>query len=185
METERLILRQWKDADYDLYAELNANPIVMRYFPDTYSKLESDNQANHIRDLIAKNGWGFWAVELKSTGQFIGFVGLNRIDGESGIPNVPFIEIGWRLSSEFWGFGYAPEAAGKALEFAFETLRSPAIYAFTPLQNEPSKRVMQKLGMVDTLQDFNHPKAPDESSLARHCLYRITKEQWFESSHHS
>lgn len=182
METKRLILRQWKDEDYVAYAELNADPDVMKYFPKTYSKSESDDQADLIRKLIAENGWGFWAVELKTTGQFIGFVGLNGIDENSDIPNAPFIEIGWRLSSEFWGVGYAPEAAERALGFAFETLSAPAIYAFTPLQNEPSKRVMQKLGMVDTYQDFNHPKVLAGNPLERHCLYGITKEQWCESN---
>jgi RimJ/RimL family protein N-acetyltransferase len=182
MESNRLKIRQWKDIDYLPYAQLNSDPEVMQYFPATLSQKESDNQADTIRNLISENGWGFWAIEQKSTGQFIGFVGLHSQNENSGIPNAPFVEIGWRLSSEFWGLGYAPEAAEKVLEFAFETLLEPSVYAFTALQNEPSQRVMSKLGMANIHQDFNHPKLPEGHRLERHCLYRITKEQWLKKS---
>ncbi|KLV09933.1 N-acetyltransferase [Photobacterium ganghwense] len=182
METNRLILRQWKSEDYQPYAELCSDPHVMRYFLTTLSREESDEQANKFRRLITERGWGFWAVELKSTGQFIGFVGLHYQDENSGFPNVPFIEIGWRLSSAFWGQGYAPEAAQKALEFAFEEIAAPAVYAFTTLQNTPSQRVMLKLGMVNTHQDFSHPLVAKGHLLERHCLYQITKEQWLKKS---
>lgn len=185
METERLILRQWKDDDLRPYAQLNADPKVMKYFPAVLSKQESDVQAGFFRQFISEKGWGFWAVELKETGQFIGFVGLLSNDESSGLPNTPSIEIGWRLSSEFWGFGYATEAAQKALEFAFKTLLAPSIYSFTALQNEASQRVMQKLGMENTNQDFNHPKLPTGHWLERHCLFNITKQQWHESNQNS
>ena len=183
--TERLIMRQWKDEDVIPYAQLNADVNVMRYFPTTLSKQQSDAQREFFRQHITEHGWGFWAVELKETGQFIGFVGLLGNDESSGLPNTPHIEIGWRLSSEFWGFGYATEAAQKALEFAFETLLATSIYSFTALQNEPSRRVMQKIGMENTNQDFKHPKLPAGHSLERHCLYKITKEQWYESNKNS
>ena len=182
MDTKRLILRQWTDEDYEPYAQLNADLNVMRYFPSMLSRQESDEQATIIRSLIDKKGWGFWAVELKSTGKFIGFVGLHGQDEKSGLPNTPMIEIGWRLSSEHWGCSYAPEAAAKALAFAFETLSAPAIYSFTPLQNKPSQRVMWKLGMDDTNQDFNHPRLAACHPLERHCLYWITKDKWYQSN---
>ena len=185
METKRLIIRQWKDDDFSPYAKLNADPKVMTYFPALLSKQQSDAQAEIFRQHITEHGWGFWAVELKEIGQFIGFVGLLSNDTSSGLPNTPHIEIGWRLSSKFWGVGYATEAAEKALEFAFKTLRAPSIYSFTALQNEPSRRVMQKIGMDNTNQDFNHPKLPAGHSLERHCLYKITKEQWYESNQNS
>ncbi|MCA0935990.1 GNAT family N-acetyltransferase [Vibrio alginolyticus] len=180
LETSRLILRQWKSADFQPYAELCADPHVMRYLLSTLSRQESEDQATKVQNLIAENGWGFWAVELKSTAQFIGFVGLHHQDENSGFPNAPFIEIGWRLLSEFWRQGYAPEAAEKALEFAFEVLDVPTVYAFTTLHNVPSQRVMQKIGMVDTKQDFNHPKVENGHPLERHCLYKVTKETWRE-----
>jgi RimJ/RimL family protein N-acetyltransferase len=182
LETERLILRQWQDKDYDIYARLNADPIVMRYFPSTLSRLASDAQAERFRNFIAQNGWGLWAVELKSISQFIGFVGLLTLDENSRIPNTPFVEIGWRLSAEYWGYGYAPEAAEQALTFAFKKLALPSVYSLTAIQNKPSQRVMLKLGMINTGQDFNHPKLEAGHQLQRHCLYQITQEQWLEKS---
>ncbi len=178
LETDRLILRQWKSEDYQPYAELCADPQVMRYFVAPLSRQESDEQAATIQKLISDQGWGFWAVELKSTGQFIGFVGLHHQNRDSGIPDAPLTEIGWRLSSDFWGLGYATEAAQKALQFTFETLDLPSVYSFTALENIPSRRVMAKLGMVDTNRDFNHPKVDRGHPLERHCLYKITKDQW-------
>ncbi|MCP4954097.1 MAG: GNAT family N-acetyltransferase [Photobacterium aquimaris] len=178
METQRLILRQWKSEDYNAYATLNADPQVMRYFPATLSTTESDQQAARIESLIAERGWGFWAVELKSTGQFIGFVGLHNQDASSGIPDAPFFEIGWRLAAKYWGAGYATEAAQKALQFAFEVLSAPSVFAFTALQNIPSQQVMIKVGMKNTHQDFNHLKLEQGHRLERHCLYKITQQQW-------
>ncbi|PSU35811.1 GNAT family N-acetyltransferase [Photobacterium lutimaris] len=178
LETDRLILRQWKIDDSPDYAKLNADPTVMQYFPGVLSLQESNAQAARITQLIAENGWGFWAAELKSTRKFIGFVGLHRQDEHSGIPNAPFVEIGWRLAKEYWGNGYAPEAARKALQYAFEQLRVPSVYAFTSLPNTPSQRVMSKIGMINIGQDFDHPKLPQGHSLQRHCLYQITQETW-------
>lgn len=178
METERLILRQWNSADYPLFAELNADPLVMQYFPSPLTRAESDELATRIQNLITEKGWGFWAVELRSTGQFIGFVGLHEQDENSGLPNAPFVEIGWRLSSKYWGQGLAPEAAHKALEFVFNNLNAASVYAFTALENQPSQRVMSKIGMHNTNQDFNHPKLESGHRLERHCLYKISKEQW-------
>ena len=77
METGRLILRQWKSEDYQPYAELCSDLHVMRYFLAPLSHEESNEQANKIQSYILEKGWGFWAVELKATDQFIGFVGLH------------------------------------------------------------------------------------------------------------
>lgn len=178
METDRLILRQWNKDDYQAYAELTSDSQVMRYFPSTLSTFESNDQADKIKNIISENGWGFWAVELKSTNQFIGFVGLHYQDKNNSIPNTPFIEIGWRLSAKYWRSGYASEAAKKALEFAFETLDVHSVYAFTALKNLPSQKVMMKIGMENIKHDFNHPRVKQEHELSRHCLFKITKLQW-------
>ncbi len=99
METERLRIRDWQQSDYEPYAKLCSDSHVMRYFPHTLTKQQSDDQLDLMRRLIAERGWGFWAVELKATGQLIGFVGLHYQDENSGIPNAPFVEIGWRLEA--------------------------------------------------------------------------------------
>ncbi|MCW2486329.1 GNAT family N-acetyltransferase [Candidatus Symbiopectobacterium sp. NZEC127] len=175
IETERLILRQWRDEDYPIFAQLNADPEVMRYFPELMSREESDAQAGRISRHIANKGWGFWAVELKSSGEFIGFIGLHKQQEESGIPHAPLIEAGWRLQAQHWGNGYATEGAKRAIRYAFEQLDAPAVYAYTPLQHRASQRVMIKAGMTNTGDDFNYPKIPAGHALERFCLYRITR----------
>lgn len=176
LETKRLILRQWEDEDYPHFARMCASPEVMKYFPATLCESESFQLADRLRALIDIHGWGFWAVELKSTGEFIGFVGLNTLDGESGIPGAPMMEIGWRTDEKFWHKGYATEAADQALRYAFFVLGVEEIYSFTALNNIPSQMVMKRLGMINTRLDFNHPKLPDGHELQRHCLYRIDKQ---------
>ncbi|MGF1701460.1 GNAT family N-acetyltransferase [Photobacterium makurazakiensis] len=176
IETDRLILRQWRDSDLAPFAEMNRDPKVMTYFPSLLSARESNELAERFQRLIVDKGWGFWALEQKNTGLFLGFVGLHFQEEGSGIPNAPLVEIGWRLCSSSWGNGFAPEAAKAALAFAFDTLNLSEVYAFTALQNLPSKRVMEKIGMHNTHQDFNHPKLPKGHPLERHCLYRIQSE---------
>ncbi len=176
--TQRLILRQWQPSDWPLYARMNADPKVMRYLPSLLTTQESNLQAQKRQHYIEQHGWGFWAVELKTTQTFIGYVGLHRQTQHAAIPNTPFIEIGWRIDSVQWGKGYAPEAALAALHFAFNTLNEPIVYAFTNVENKASQRVMQKIGMTNTHQDFYHPKLPADHPLSHHCLYCITQQQY-------
>lgn len=176
LETKRLILRQWQDADYPHFARMCADPEVMKYFPSVLTESESHQLADRIRALIDKNGWGFWAVELKSTREFIGFVGLNAQDGESGLPNAPMLEIGWRTASQHWHKGYATEAAEQAIRYAFFVLGVDDVYSFTAKANIPSQMVMKRLGMVNTCMDFNHPRLPEGHELQCHCLYKIGKQ---------
>lgn len=182
LETKRLLLRQWRDEDYPAYAKLNSDPAVMRYFPALLSTEQSVEQADKLKQRIAERGWGFWAVELKESGEFIGFIGLNPVDIDSGIPNAPLIEIGWRLLAEYWGKGYATEGAKRALTYAFEELKAVEIYSFTALINKPSRQVMSRCGMRNTDEDFDHPKLASGDELARHCLYRITRKEWMGQS---
>ncbi|MGD8108913.1 GNAT family N-acetyltransferase [Vibrio sp. TRT 17S01] len=178
METARLRLRQWKAQDREAFRLMGADPQVMRYFPALLSHDESDAMVQRIFDIIDQKGWGFWAVELKETREFIGFVGLHQQAQDSGIPNAPLVEIGWRLAQPHWGKGYAPEAAQAALKFAFEQLNLDTVYAFTALPNQPSQQVMMKLGVKNLQQDFNHPKLPQGHPLQRHCLYAIKRSDW-------
>jgi RimJ/RimL family protein N-acetyltransferase len=176
IETKRLKLRQWVHGDYQIFAELNADPTVMEYYPSTLTESESNSLAQKIETLLSKRGWGLWAVALKSTNQFIGFVGLHKPELE--LPFTPCVEIGWRLSKEYWGNGYATEAAQAALKFAFETLCLNEVVSFASLLNKRSLAVMQRLNMIDTQQNFEHPSVPVGSQLREHVLYKITKAQW-------
>lgn len=177
IETPRLLLRQWKESDKIPFHQLNSDPEVMRYFPELLSKQRSDAVIDKLKALIDNKGWGFWAVEIKSSREFIGFVGLLAQD-KSNIPNSPMVEIGWRLASSFWGKGYASEAAAASLDYAFNNLELLDVYSFTALDNSPSRQVMSRIGMVNTGQDFNHPMLPEGDPLERHCLYKITRQQW-------
>ena len=180
LSTPRLVLRQWRDSDLDPFAELNADPTVMRYFPAPLGREESDMMVAEVRKALAEQGWGLWAVEVTDVAPFIGFVGLNRVRFEAHF--TPAIEIGWRLSRRYWGQGYATEAARAALDFAFESLAEKQIVSFTATINEPSIRVMERLGMMrDPAEDFDHP-AVHGGPLQRHVLYRITREQWRQLS---
>lgn len=178
LESPRLTLRHWQPSDLPVFAEMNADTEVMRYFPSVLSREDSDALAEKIQYRIKQNGWGLWAAALKSNHEFIGFIGLNPKPADSGFPNAPFVEIGWRLAKSYWGNGYAPEAGQAVLQFAFTQLALNDIYSFTTIDNTPSRRVMEKLGMKNTHMDFNHPDLPDDHPLARHCLYHISLTDW-------
>lgn len=155
---------------------MNADPDVMEYYPSIMSKSESDDFASKIESLIMERGWGLWAVELKKKSPFIGYIGLHVPSTE--LPFNPCVEIGWRLSKEFWGNGYAPEGATKVLAYAFGNLGLKEVVSFTTHNNKNSQRVMQKINMVDTKMNFMHPAVPDGCNLKEHVLYKITKGQW-------
>jgi RimJ/RimL family protein N-acetyltransferase len=181
LTTSRLILRPWRDADLGAFARLNDDPAVMEFLPRRLSRDESDATAARIRAAIETRGWGFWAVELKGAGDtsvpFIGFVGLSVPSFEAHF--TPCVEIGWRLAKQYWGCGYASEAAGASLRFAFDQLKLQQIVAFTVPLNKRSMRVMERIGMSrDVADDFEHPKLPPGHPLRPHVLYRVSRTEW-------
>ncbi|MES9990806.1 MAG: GNAT family N-acetyltransferase [Candidatus Thiodiazotropha sp.] len=176
LETERLLLRQWRDDDYGVFAEINADPRVMKYFPNLLSRVESDELADRCRDLITSRGWSFWALELKCSGKFIGLIGLNQ--PQYRLPCSPCTEIGWRLAFEYWGKGYATEAGTRALCFAFDELLLDEVVAFTTVTNMCSRAVMRRLGMTNTGRNFNHPAMIADHPLSEHVLYLISRSNW-------
>ncbi|MDQ8936872.1 GNAT family N-acetyltransferase [Acinetobacter rudis] len=170
IETSRLILRQWRVQDHQPFIEMGLDPQVMRYFPNNLNETQSLKFIATVTSIIQQQGWGFWAVELKATGQFIGFVGLHHQPSQFEFS--PCVEIGWRLARAFWQQGYATEAAQAALKYAFETLQLEKVVAFTAKLNSPSEAVMQKIGM-HKVDEFNHPKLPMQHPLQLHVLYEI------------
>lgn len=182
LESARLLLRQWRDDDLPAFAEMCADPQVMRYFPGPLSRLDSAALIGRIRGHFAEYGFGFWALERKDTGAFIGLTGLAQVGFEA--PFTPAVEIGWRLAHEHWGLGYASEAAWTALRCGFDRLALDQVVAFTAENNLPSQKVMQAIGMQhDPAGDFEHPKLPVDHPLRKHVLYRITRAQWRETLH--
>lgn len=175
-DTERLRLRQWRAADRAPFAALNGDPKVMEFFPELLAPAASDAMAGRCEASITARGWGLWAVETKDSGQFIGFVGLHVPIPE--LPCAPCVEIGWRLAAAHWGRGLASEAARGALRVGFETLALSEIVAFTATRNLRSRAVMEKIGMTDANEDFEHPNVPVGSVLREHCLYRLSRADW-------
>jgi RimJ/RimL family protein N-acetyltransferase len=176
LRTERLLLRRWHDADRAPFAALNASPEVMEHFEAVLSREESDAFVDEVEREFDELGWSRWAVELRSTGAFLGFVGLKAWPASSGLPFAPAVEVGWRLTREAWGHGYATEAARAAVAYGFETLGLDEIVSMTAVTNERSWRVMERLGMTrDPADDFDHPKVPPGHRLQRHVLYRLRR----------
>lgn len=176
-DSERLGFRKFNNSDIDSFLELNADPEVMRYFPSTLDRDQTQNLMNVINKHIDEHGFGFFAVDYLSDKKMIGFIGLKKVDFEADF--IPAVEIGWRLNKKYWNKGLATEGAKRCLEFAFSDLGLKKIYSFTPLINQPSERVMQKIGMKK-INEFDHPKVETGHSLERHCLYHLTKTE-FES----
>jgi len=171
LKTKRLLLRQWKDSDLPFFAKMNADARVMECFPSTLSREESDSLAERIQKELKEKEYGFWAVEVVGIAPFIGFVGLHYLDFPAAF--TPCIEIGWRLAHDHWGKGYAREAAEKAIDYAFNTLKLREIVSSTTPNNKRSWSLMEKLGMThNPKDDFLHTKLPKDHPLAFHLLYR-------------
>jgi len=177
--TQRLLLRQWQDKDLPELARLNADPLVMKFYPNTLSTQKSNAIAEKLKALISDRGWGFWAVETLDDNIFIGFVGLHEPVYE--LPVNPCIEIGWRLAREHWGNGYATEAASASIKFGFEKLDLSEIYSFTSVANIKSRKVMERLKMTDQKMNFKHPMIPEGSPLREHVLYKLNRDNWMEN----
>ncbi|CAN5482526.1 GNAT family N-acetyltransferase [soil metagenome] len=176
--TERLVLRGWRESDRAPYAVLNADPEVMRHFPSTLTREQSDQMVDRIEAAWTSTAHGLWAVERIDRGEFIGFVGLAAPTWVTDF--TPCIEVGWRLARQHWGQGYAPEAALAALAYGFEHVELPndEIVSFTTKENAKSQRVMEKIGMhLDPSREFDHPLTPGWHEQ-RHVLYSIERAQW-------
>ena len=168
LRTERLVLRRWRESDLEPWAAMNADPEVREHLGEVMTREQSDASVAAFEAEFDQRGFGWWAVEVAATGEFIGFAGLDPVDEE-----MPFtgVEIGWRLARSSWGHGYATEAARATLTFGFDTLKLPEILAITTATNVRSQAVMRRLGM--TLTDkFDDPTAP-EGPLRPSVVYRI------------
>jgi len=177
IETERLRLRPWRDADLDPFTALNADTRVMEHFPSTAVREESRGFMARIREHFDRHGYGFWAVEVKSGDPFIGFVGLGRVPFDSHF--TPAVEIGWRLAHANWGQGYASEAARASLDFAFLELGLDEVVSFTVADNRRSRAVMERIGMHRAAaDDFDHPRISEGHPMRRHVLYRLRRSEW-------
>lgn len=175
LETDRLILRNWKEEDLNPFQEMNRDPEVMAYFVQPLNRQESDDFAAKIRILLENQGYGLWALEEKQRGEFIGFTGLYPAHFEADF--TPCTEIGWRLRKDFWRKGLATEAALAVLTQAFSRWNFPEIFSFTSVGNLPSRGVMEKIGLKKR-GEFLHPLIDEDHPLRPHVLYGINADEW-------
>jgi RimJ/RimL family protein N-acetyltransferase len=177
MNTARLILRHWREADREPFARLNADPRVMQFMPALLSREESNSMVERIEAHFQQHGFGLYAAEFRQTREFIGFIGLNVPSFEAAF--TPCVEIGWRLAADHWNQGLATEGAHAILPYGFQVLGLEEIVSFTVAANVRSRRVMEKIGMRhDPADDFNHPRLPENHPLRPHVLYRLRRLEW-------
>jgi RimJ/RimL family protein N-acetyltransferase len=177
LQSERLLLRRWREEDRDGFAALNADAVVMEYFPEPLTRERSDLMLDTIDAALETNGFGIWAVEELRSGTLLGFAGLAKVAFLAHF--TPAVEVGWRLIPGAWGQGFATEAATAALDFGFATIRLAEVVSFATTNNRRSIAVMERLGMThEPAEDFNHPQIAGSNPLCRHVLYRISAERW-------
>ena len=169
LQTPRLGLRPWRGDDLVPLTALNQDPAVMKYFPGHPDLAATEAFIERMNLSQAEHGFCYFAVDRLDTGEFIGFIGLSRIDFPADF--TPCVDLGWRLAQAHWGQGFATEGAKACLIFAFKELGIPAVYALAPAVNVPSERVMQKIGM-EKVGTFDHPKLLEDERLRSCVLYR-------------
>ena len=148
IETARLLLRDWTEADVAPFLAHTNTPVVMLWLGGVAPEPEASSR---IRDRIMRwqveRGFTFWAVERKEDGALLGFCGL-KIADTPGAPVEGMIEVGWRLREDAWGQGYAKEAAIASIDFALEKLGADRVVALTFNQNVASWGLMERIGMT-------------------------------------
>ncbi len=177
LTSDRLGLRHWIDSDTQPFIEMNKDLEVMKYFPKILSETETLAFIEIIHLHFNQHGFGPFAIEHKLTKQFMGFTGFYIPTFDAFF--TPCVEIGWRFRKDFWGQGFASEAAKMCLSYGFKSLCFEKIVSFTASINLKSEKVMKRIGM-NYIADFEHPKVEKDDALCRHVLYEITLES-FES----
>lgn len=171
IETERLILREWRDADLAPFAAMGRDPEVMAFIGPPLDEAGTRAAIERQRGFQAAHGHCFWAIERREDGAFLGFCGLKP--GAESTPIEGEVEIGWRLARHAWGQGHAREAAGASLDRGW-ALGMKRIAAITVPPNVRSWRLMDRLGMHRLPdQDFAHPALAPDDPLSRHIVYVI------------
>jgi RimJ/RimL family protein N-acetyltransferase len=167
IQTDRLLMRRWREADREPFAELNGDPDTLVFFPATLTRAESDAFVDRIEARFDERGYGLWALEVRQTGDFIGYTGLAPLPPD--VPGGGGMEIGWRLARHAWHHGYATEAARAALDVAFDGAGLAEIWSMTAVLNTPSQAVMRRIGLSEVAR-FEHPRVPDGSPLKPHVM---------------
>jgi RimJ/RimL family protein N-acetyltransferase len=178
LSSRRICLRRWRDENRETFAAMNSDARVMEFFRGCLSRIESDAMVDGIRKHFSEHDFGLWAIEVPGIAPFIGFAGLSI--ARFNAPFTPCVEVGWRLTFEHWGHGYATEAAQLALGYGFGTLALSEVVSYTSAMNHRSRAVMERLGMSrDPAEVFDYPALPENHPLRSHVLYRLSSGSFF------
>lgn len=172
-ETDRLILRDWREGDWAPFWKGTNTRRVMEHLGGVLDEDGMNAARARLESYQAEHGHTFWPVVRRDDGQIIGFCGLKR-SNQTGGPMGEF-EIGWRLCEDAWGHGYAKEAAIACLKLGFERFDAPHIIALTVQGNAASWGLMKRLGM-ERREDLDFPN--DDFGAGTIIVYSITREQW-------
>ena len=175
IETDRLILRPWREADRAPFLAMSADPEVMYWLGGVPTPADANARFERFAGGIAKRGFSRFAIERRDDGAFLGYCGLAPVP--AGLP-VSGIEAGWGLVRSAWGFGYAARASRAAVDDGFARLGFDEIIAFTADTNLRSQAVMARAGLArDIGRDFDHPSLPSGDPLRRHRVYAARRPQ--------
>ena len=170
------MLRSWRTEDRAPFAAICADPQVMAMLGPVMDRARSDALIDRVTAMETAHGHTFWALERTEDAALIGWCGVIR--GDAG-PVAGKAEIGWRLASAAWGYGYASEAARATLGWLFANLDDLAAWAITNVENQRSRAVMARLGMAHHPElDFDHPKLAADDPLLRHVTYGLARGDW-------
>ncbi|GGE03718.1 N-acetyltransferase [Tsuneonella deserti] len=176
IETERLVLREWRDDDWPRFFAVTNTPEVMRWLGGVLDDEGMAATRARVERCAATNGFCFWVVERKTDGEILGFCGIKRADAP-GSSVTGAIEVGWRLRQDAWGQGYAREAATASLDAAFTTFGADEVVALTIIENTASWGLMERLGMRRGPElDYDDPRF--EPPTRHHIVYTIDRQTW-------
>ena len=173
IQTDRLILRDWREGDAAAFFEGTNTPAVMRWLGGVMDDAGKQSLLDRVATCRAANGFCFWIVERKYDGAILGFCGLKRADAP-GSSVTGEMEVGWRLREDAWGQGYAKEAATASLDAAFGRFGAEEVVALTVIENTGSWGLMERLGMRRRPDlDYTDPRV--EAPLRDTIVYSIDK----------
>ena len=174
-ETDRLIMRDWREEDWPFFWEGTNTPGVMRWLGGVCDGAKRDAAQQRLLSYDREHGHTFWCVERRGDGAILGFCGLKR-SNQAGGP-LGMMEVGWRLREDAWGRGYAKEAATASLDLAFDRFDAEEVIAMTVQRNTASWGLMQRLGMRrrDDL-DFDNAEFDKEDPVI--IVYSVDRASW-------
>lgn len=175
LETDRLVLRDWRDADWAPFWQSTNTPAVMRWLGGVCDDVKRAAAQERLLSYQRDHGHTFWVIERKVDGQLLGFCGLKRSNQPGGPQGM--LEIGWRLREDAWGCGYAREAAEATLTHAFSHFPDDEVVAFTVIGNEGSWGLMHRLGM-QRREDLDFDSPDFDPINPRIIAYAIDRAHW-------